>query len=205
MPKSDKVLAKRGSKAVYKVVHGDEKESITVLFTINAAGTMLPPMVVFWYERIPATVISNLPSGWIVGNTDRGWMTGDSFYSYIKDQFHPWLIENKIELPIILYVDGHVSHLTIRLAKFCRENHIDLVALYPNATHVLQPLDVVVFHPLKSKWKKTVDQWRIDNDCQRLKREKFAPVLKKALDSMENLSTIIQKGFKTCGLFPFDA
>ncbi|TGZ49103.1 Uncharacterized protein DBV15_12488, partial [Temnothorax longispinosus] len=36
VPKGDSVLARRGSKSVYKVVHGDEKESITVLFTVNA-------------------------------------------------------------------------------------------------------------------------------------------------------------------------
>lgn len=185
-PKGDKVLARRDSAAVYKVVAGNEKESITVLFTVSANGTMLRPFLLFWYERIPANIISRLPAGWIAGNTERGWITAESFYKYITKQFYPWLVKNKIQFPVLLFVDGHSSHLTLNLAKFCKEKEIELIALYPNATHVLQPLDVAVFHPLKHAWKKVVDKWRADK-AQQLKRENFAVVLKSALDSMPNL------------------
>jgi len=41
-----------------------------------------------------------------------------------------------------------------------------MVALYPNSTHIIQPLDVAVFGPLKSKWKRIVKQWRIENDTE---------------------------------------
>ena len=64
-----------------------------------------------------------------------GWMTAQSFYEYIVNVFHPWLLRNKISMPIILYVDGHCSHLTMPLAQFCIENSIELAVLYPNATH----------------------------------------------------------------------
>lgn len=205
VPKGDTVLARRGSKTVYKVVHDDEKESITVLFTVNAKGTLLPPFILYWYERIPALVTSNLPKEWLAGNTEKGWMTAESFFNYISTQFHPWLVKNKIQFPVILFVDGHVSHLTLSLAQFCKANQIELIALYSNATHILQPLDVAVFQPLKSKWKKTIDEWRIENGSQKLKRENFAPVLKKALDAMPNLPKIIQNGFRTCGLSPFSS
>jgi len=33
-----------------------------------------------------------------------------------------------------------------------------LVPLYPNSTYILQSLDVAVFGPLKSRWKKIVKQ-----------------------------------------------
>ena len=157
-PKGDRVLARKGSRAVYKVVAGNEKESITVLFTVNADGIMLPPFLLFWYERIPANIVNSLPSKWICGSTERGWMTAESFYKYISGQFYPWLIKNKIEFPVVLFVDGHSSHLTLELAQFCKEKKIELIALYPNATHILQPLDVAVFHPLKHSWKKVIDK-----------------------------------------------
>lgn len=205
VPKADSVLARRGSKSVYKVEHGNEKESITVLFTVNAKSILLPPFILYWYERIPALVTNNLPKGWLAGNTKKGWMTAKSFFNYITTQFHPWLVKNKIQVPVILFVDGHVSHLTLSLAQFCKDNQIELIALYPNATHILQPLDVAMFHPLKSKWKKIVDEWRIENGSQKLKRENFAPFLKKALDAMPNLPEIIQNGFRTCGLSPFSS
>lgn len=132
-------------------------------------------------------------------------MTAESFFNYISTQFYPWLVKNEIQFPVVLFVDGHVSHLTLSLAQFCKANQIELIALYPNATHILQPLDVAVFHPLKSKWKKTVDEWRIENGSQKLKREHFAPVLKRTLDAMPNLPNIIQNGFRTCGLLPFSS
>lgn len=104
-----------------------------------------------------------------------------------------------------LYVDGHASHLTFALSQFCKANQIELIALYPNATHILQPLDVAVFHPLKLKWKKAVEQWRSNHGAEKLKRENFAPILKQTLDSMPNLTNIIKSGFRTCGLSPFSS
>lgn len=195
VPKTDRVLARRGAKSVYKVVHEDEKESITTLFTVNAAGTMLPPMILFWYQRIPTNITNTLPPEWIIGNTDRGWMTAESFLDYITTKFHPWLVTNRIKFPVIFYLNGHSSHMTLALSQFCKANQIELIALYPNATHVLQPLDVAVFHPLKAAWKKAVDEWRTTHS-QKLKRENFAPILKTDIDSFSNLQITIQHGFR---------
>ncbi|XP_076664940.1 LOW QUALITY PROTEIN: uncharacterized protein LOC143367200 [Andrena cerasifolii] len=202
VPKADKVLARRGSKAVYKVVNGDEKESLTVLFTVSGNGVLLPPMRLFWYERIPFSVTSSLPRGWIAGSTERGWMTGESFYGYITTQFYPWLVKllrpdiglPNIQFPVVLFLDGHVSHLTLDLSQFCKAKQIELIALYPNATHVLPPLDVAVFHPLKAKWKSIVGEWRVENAGQRMRRKNFAPLLKKSVDSINNLLQIIIVG-----------
>lgn len=203
-PKAEQVIAKKGSKAVYKVIDGDEKESITTLFMANAEGDMAPPMILYWYKRLPYNVTSKIPSGWSVGSTERGWMTADSFYEYITNVFHPWLLAKNIQMPVLLYVDGHSSHLTMPLSNFCRKNGIELIALYPNATHILQPLDVSLFHPLKQSWKKTVDKWRLNNAPQRIRKEHFAPLLKEAVDSI-NFADIVKKGFECCGLWPFSA
>lgn len=200
---SDKVLAPKGLNSVYKVVCGDEKEIITVLFNVNAAGTMVPPLILYWYQRMPQNIIRSLPKDWFVSNTETEWMTADSFLLYIKSQFLPWLIANKIELPIVLFVDGHVSHMTLELSLFCRENKIFLFALYPNATHVLQPFDVAVFHPLKQVWKKEVDNYRFEHQFSKIKKETIAPLLEKTLKKMSNLKNTIVNGFRACGLKPF--
>ena len=131
-------------------------------------------------------------------------MIAEAFYEYITNVFYPWLQKNSVEFPIILFVDGHSLHLTLPLSNFCREHQIKSIALFPNATHILQPLDVAVFHPLKTAWKKTVNHWRLENNGSRLKKEMFAPLLKVALDSI-SLTKSIKKGFEACGLFPFSA
>ncbi|XP_071653661.1 uncharacterized protein [Temnothorax longispinosus] len=203
-PKADHVIVRKGAKRVYNVVNADEKENLTTLFMVNAAGMLVPPMVMFWYQRVPKSVTDNVPSGWSIGTSDRGWMTAETFFEYVTNVFYPWLQQNNVEFPVILYVDGHSSHCTLPLSNFCREKNIELIALYPNATHILQPLDVAVFHPLKSMWKKTVNQWRFENCGDRLKKEQFAPLLKVALDSLD-LTATIRNGFRSCGLVPFSA
>jgi len=71
-PKADQVIAKRGSKSVYKVIDGDEKENLTTLFMVNAKGEMAPPIILYWYKRMPYSITSKIPSGWSVGSTEKG-------------------------------------------------------------------------------------------------------------------------------------
>lgn len=141
-PKEDKVIVKKGQKTVYNFINNNEKECITSLIMTNACEMMPPPLVMFSYQRIPKAIVQEIPKSWGVGRSENGWMTGESLYEYIANVFFPWIQENLIELPIILYVDGHVSHLTMALSDFCVQHKIELIALYPNATHILQPLNV---------------------------------------------------------------
>ncbi|XP_046141570.1 MFS-type transporter clz9-like [Osmia bicornis bicornis] len=160
-PKGEKVFVKKGEKCVYNFVQNDEKECLTTLFMVNAEGMLGPPLILFSYERIPYSICASIPESWGIGKTDNGWMTGESFYEYIANVFHPWLVANNIQFPIVLYVDGHSSHLTMSLSNFCSKHGIHLIALYPNATHILQPLDVAFFHPLKHAWRKIISEWRL--------------------------------------------
>lgn len=77
-------------------------------------------------------------------------MKPEVFYEYIANVFHPFLIGHSIQFPIILFVDGHKSHFTYQLRYLCSQLNIILIALYPNATRILQPADVAAFKPLKS-------------------------------------------------------
>ena len=48
-----------------------------------------------------------------------------------------------------LLMDGHDSHIAASVTAFCMENAIDLLILLPRTSHLLRPLDVGVFAPLK--------------------------------------------------------
>ena len=131
-------------------------------------------------------------------------MTGESFFEYVANVFVPWLTTENIQRPVVLFVDGHCSHLTMALSDFCSSHNIILIALYPNATHILQPLDIAFFRPLKGAWRKSTHQWRMDNTGNRLRKEFFAPLLAETLKTL-NVGEILASGFKTCGLYPFSA
>lgn len=195
-PKADQVIAKRGSKSVYKVIDGDEKESLTTLFMVNAKGEMAPPMIYIGTSECHS-VTSKIPSGWSVGSTEKEWMTAESFYEYITNVFYPWLLAREDSNACSLICGWSLISLNYAIkCAFCRKNGIELIALYPNATHILQPLGVSVFHPLKQSWKKAVDKLRSDNAPQRVRKDNFAPLLKQAVNSI-NLAEIAQNGFKT--------
>jgi len=76
-------------------------------------------------------------------------MTGENFYEYITNVLHPWVIKTKIQLPVVLYVDEHASHMTQLLSEFCFKSQIKLITLHSNSTHVIQPMDQSMFAPLK--------------------------------------------------------
>jgi hypothetical protein len=161
-------------------------------------------MIVYSYKRIPKAVVDKVPQNWGIGRSENGWMTGETFFEYIVNILSPWLLAQKIQFPVILFLDGHKSHLTLTLSEFCSKNNIIVVALCPNATHILQPLDVAVFRSLKMEWKKSVHCWRMDHNGQKLSREQFAPILETALNKMRRFPDVVKNGFRTCGLVPFN-
>lgn len=200
-PQGGKVLARKGDKNVYQMGN-DEKECLTFLFTANAAGMMPPPMIVFRYDRVPSYVVSSVPEAWGIGRSESGWMCGPTFFEYMANIFKPWLDQNNIPRPVIFFIDGHVSHLTLHVSQFCSENGIILICLVANATHIMQPMDVAVFRPLKTAWKESTERFKNDTKVATIKKEHAGMIMKKALDNTD-LKDTISNGFRACGLVPF--
>ena len=65
-------------------------------------------------------------------------------------------------------------------------------------------MDTSYFHVLKESWRETVPKWKIEHNVMRLRREQFPSVLKISIDNIKNEKKIIQNGFRSCGLYPFD-
>ncbi|XP_046975182.1 MFS-type transporter clz9-like [Vanessa cardui] len=169
-PKPEHVLARKGDK---NSSSGDDKENLTVLITGNAAGELAPILVVFNYARIPSLISENFPDDWAIGRSESGRMCSGTFYEYMTNVFNPWLIKKNIEKPITFFLDGHKSHLTLHLSNFCSDNGIEVIALNLNSTHILQPMDLAVFRPLKSFWRESVKNWKTQHLGQVLKKQHF--------------------------------
>lgn len=56
------------------------------------------------------------------------------------------------------------------------KKNIVLVALYHKSTHLLQPIDVAVFHSLKLSWKNLVNDWKTKNLTETVKKYQFAGI-----------------------------
>lgn len=80
-------------------------------------------------------------------------------------------------------MDGHKSHVSLELSKFCAEKQIILYCFLANATNVLRPADVGVFRSFKANWRTTVREWKQSNPNKTLSKTNFTPVFKKAFDA----------------------
>lgn len=120
-PQGNMIIGPRGT-TVYNECSNNDKENITTLFAVNAAGDFAPPLTLYKYVRLPLSLIEAEPPNWGIGKSENGWMTGKTFYEYIGNVFILFLKESKTTLPALVYLDGHKSHLTLHLSKFCEEN-----------------------------------------------------------------------------------
>jgi len=79
-------------------------------------------------------------------------MDSQLFVAFLHlDQF---VCDNAIAKPVIVYVDGQWTHMSLEAAKYCHAHGIVLYCLLPNATHVQQPCEVGLFGHMRSAWKK---------------------------------------------------
>lgn len=89
----------------------------------------------------------------------------------------------------------------------CEQYNIRFIFLPDNATHVMQPLDVAVFAPMKTEWKKILRHWK--DSCERqgksyptLPKQAFPKLLRQLLE--KDYSQSIISGFEATGLVPLN-
>ena len=126
-----------------------------------------------------------------------------NYLKWFEKQFYP-AVRHLLETgPVMLFFDGHFSHMSITLIKRARDLGIHLFCLPPNTTHVLQPLDVGVFGPMEQCWRTILKNYKISTRAANITKEHFPELIKelwKKLLTPEHLKS----GFLTVGLAPFD-
>ena len=83
------------------------------------------------------------------------YMDIDLFYLPVTKLFIPKT--SHLPKPILLILDSHGSRVDIKVIDLLVEHGISLYCLPPHNTNILQPLDVSVFRPLKTKFSNITD------------------------------------------------
>ena len=154
------VLARRGSRSVHEIGGGTGREFITVLGCGAADGTRLPPYILYKGKNLYRDWTTGGPAGALYGMSSSGWMESENFLSWFKKCFLVAADNLLKEGPVVLFVDGHHSHLSFPLIRMAREKSVHLMCLPPHTTHILQPLDVGVFGPVKKAWKEIIKSFK---------------------------------------------
>ena len=145
---SKKVLARKGSRSVHEVGGASDHQYITVLACGNASGVRLPPFILYKGKHLYGSWTQGGPAGSCFGVSSSGWMEEANFEKWFQLQFYPAVKHLTETGPVVMFFDGHYSHLGIPLILKARSYGIHLFCLPPNTTHILQPLDIGVFGPL---------------------------------------------------------
>ena len=102
----------------------------------------------------------------------------------------------------LLLMDGHGSHHTYEFLKFCEDHKIKAVGMPPYTTHLLQPLDVCVFQPLKHWHSEAVNE-AIQHGDETFSKVEFLNAFN-SFRSKAFKDTTIRSAWKKTGLIPFD-
>lgn len=199
-PGKKKIICKRGIRYPERVMNSS-KSSTSIMICGSAAGEVLPPYVVYkslnvyktWTERGPKKArYTCSKSGWFDTSIFEDW-----FFTTALPRF------KKLEGPVILLGDNLSSHVNLKVLEACEKHNIKLIFLPPNSTHIMQPLDVAYFHPMKVVWRKILRQFKEQSKVKYIKKEYFPSLLAKLLEILQtNGPQNLVSGFRKCGLYP---
>jgi hypothetical protein len=147
----------RGTKDAQLLQPSEGKSQYTVLFACNASGDFMPPYILYKAEHLHDTWVKNGPEGTMYNTSRSGWMEIETFAEWFCKMFVPFVKD--YEKPLVLYFDGHGSHLSAETIHAAIDNQIYLICLPAHTSGALQPLDVSVFKGAKAEWTKILSRF----------------------------------------------
>jgi hypothetical protein len=178
------------------------RDWVTVIQAINALGWAIPPFIIVkgkmhlasWYENSP------LPKDWVIATSENGWTTNERGMDWIR-HFDKHTKSRTVGQYRLLILDGHGSHHSTEFELYCKENDIITLCMPPHSSHLLQPLDIGCFGPLKAAYGKQIEAL-MRTSVTHIAKEDFLVAFYAA-----HLATMTKEnilgGFRGAGLIPF--
>ncbi|KAK1916404.1 MFS-type transporter clz9 [Pyrenophora teres f. teres] len=183
-----------------KTIQPGNREWVTLIAAINAAGWSVPPFLIFagqyhlsaWYQE-------DIPRDWAIAVSDNGWTNNELGVEWLK-HFNAHTQARAVGARRLLVLDGHESHQSLEFQELCKENNIYTLCMPPHSSHLLQPLDVGCFSPLKRAYSREVESL-IRHHINHITKLEFLPAFKAAFDQAFTPANI-QSAFRGAGLVP---
>ncbi|XP_072375754.1 uncharacterized protein [Diabrotica undecimpunctata] len=172
----------------------------------NAVGQLVPLYINYKSQKLWTTWTKNGRLNARYNRTASGWFD----YQVFEDWFLRLLLRilKRQEGRKAIIGDNLSSHLNQQVIQECEANHIRFIALPPNTTHLLQPLDVVVSRPMKEKLRKILNTWKTSGHGSRLSsilKDEFPSLLKNLMNQLdERAANNLKSGFRNTEIFPLD-
>ena len=171
-----------------------------MLCAASAAGFPLPPMIIYPKAYPGGAYTFAGPDDALNGKSESGYVDSELFIKWMEKIFLKFAVP---ERPIILFIDGHKSHVTLDVVDMARNNDVILFCLPPHTTHALQPLDVAVFKSFKNHFSKAVKALSFAKKNFVVSKRDFGRVVKDPFEQAFSIPNI-KSGFRKSGIFPFN-
>ena len=179
------------------------REWVSVIQGINSQGWAIPPFLIVagkyhltnWYED------STLPLDWVIATTHNGWTTNEKGVEWIQ-HFEKHTKARTCGTYRLLIMDGHESHHSTEFELFCKEHKIITLCMPAHSSHILQPLDVGCFGPLKKAYGREIEglmKARITH----ITKTDFLPAFFAAFQAAMTEKNV-KGAFRGAGIVPFD-
>jgi DDE superfamily endonuclease len=208
--KSKRVISVKSISTIKKTkaYQDGNREFITLIATIVADGSILPPTLIYtggsadfqlsWLQDYEA-----LDSQAYFGSSENGWSSNAFGLKWLSTVFIPNIQQNRGYK--LLIVDGHSSHVNLAFLEACANEKIIVLILPPHTTHDLQPLDVGLFSPLSQSYSSQLHKLMAESmGLVSITKSRFWPLFKYAWESAFTTSNI-QSAFKKSGIWPIDS
>jgi hypothetical protein len=179
---------------------------ITIIEAISATESCLSPLVILkgkdvQHQWFPEEL--DYLTNWQFTTSEKGWTNDAIGLEWLKKVFLPGSKPAKTNEKRLLILDGHGSHITPDFMRICVTNRVHLLYLPPHTSHVLQPLDISVFGPLKAAYRAALTLANPLADVGPTRKEDFLncyfQARNKAITTHNALS-----GWKGAGLWPIN-
>ena len=197
------VVTSSDGRAQAKKTQPGNREWVTVVQAVSSVGYAVPPYIIVagknhldsWYDK------AEFPPQWRTGVSQNGWTTNELAMDWIR-HFENFTAPRKLGVYRLLVLDGHKSHHSDEFEEYCKEHNIVTLCMPPHSSHLLQPLDVGCFSPLKKAYGQQIEHL-MRQQCTHITKEDFIPAFRAAFQVSLTESNI-KGGFRGAGLVPFD-
>lgn len=144
-----KVVCAKWIKRPKKTQAGVPHHHVTILACANAEGTAMPPLIVHAAAQVNDKWAIDVPSDWRVAVTKTGYVDSITFANWFEQAFLPFIGARR---PQILFMDGLLAHLSLRVLLLAKQHDVSLAILPAHSTHRTQPLDLHSFGVMQKAW-----------------------------------------------------
>jgi hypothetical protein len=178
------------------------REWVTSIECINASGWSIPPFIILPGKVHQAAWYQGLPADWMLAVSDNGWTTDQLGLAWLQ-HFDSSTRTRVAGTHRLLIVDGHSSHTTPEFDTYCTENKIVTLCMPAHTSHLLQPLDVSCFSPLKRAYGQGVQELARQG-VHHIDKLDFLSLYTRAR-ALALTEQTIKSGFQATGLVPTDS